>query len=82
MGFDQKGTSVFCVKPGAKGQWNVLEEGFDKPLATFDDRDDAVKYAQDIAETKDGSSVKMLDQDGTEERAGSDARGSSRTGDL
>jgi hypothetical protein len=82
MGFDQKGTSVFCVKPGDKGQWNVLEEGFDKPLATFDDRDDAVKYAEDIAETKDGSSVKMFDKNGTEERDGKDARGSSRTGDL
>lgn len=55
MGFDQKGTAVFCVMPGDAGQWNVLEEGFDKALASFDDRDDAIEYAQDLAETKDGS---------------------------
>jgi hypothetical protein len=82
MGFDQKGTSVFCVKPGAKGQWNVLEEGFEKPLASFATRDDAMKYAQDIAETKEGSRVKAYDEDGTEQgprdassaKPGADAR--------
>ena len=64
MGFDQKGTAVFCVMPGDAGQWNVLEEGFDKALASFDDRDDAIEYAQDLAETKDGSKVKLYDEDG------------------
>lgn len=64
MGFDQKGTAVFCVMPGDTGQWNVLEEGFEKPLASFDDRDDAIEYAQDLAETKDGSQVRIYDQDG------------------
>jgi hypothetical protein len=73
MGFDQKGASVFCVKPGTSGQWNVLEEGFDKPLASFATRDDAMKYARDIAETKEGSSVKAYDEDGTEQGAGDDA---------
>lgn len=69
MGFDQKGNAVFCVRPAAAGQdsngrWNVLEEGFDKPLASFDDRDDAIEYAQDLADTKDGSRVKIYDEDG------------------
>lgn len=64
MGFDQKGTTVFCVMPGSTGQWNVLEEGFEKPLASFDDRDDAIEYAQDLAETKDGSRVRIYDEDG------------------
>ncbi len=64
MGFDQKGISVFCVMPGDAGQWNVMEEGFDKALASFDDRDDAIEYAQDLAETKDGSKVKVYDEDG------------------
>lgn len=64
MGFDQKGMSVFCVMPGSAGQWNVLEEGFDKPLASFDDRADALEYAHDLAETKDGSRVKVYDEDG------------------
>ncbi|HYJ18909.1 MAG TPA: DUF2188 domain-containing protein [Burkholderiales bacterium] len=64
MGFDQKGPTVFCVVPGSAGQWKVSEEGFDRPLASFDDRDDAIEYAQDLAETKDGSTVKVYDEDG------------------
>ena len=35
MGFDQKGSSVFCVVRGDAGQWDVTEKGFDKPLASF-----------------------------------------------
>ena len=72
MGFDQKGTAVFCVMPASAGQdydgqWNVLEEGFDKPLASFDDRDDAIEYAQDLSDTKDGSQVKIYDEEGDED---------------
>jgi len=66
MGFDQKGTSVFCVMPGKSGQWEVKEEGFEKALASFDDQEDALEYAQDLAETKDGSSVKVYDEQGDE----------------
>jgi hypothetical protein len=64
MGFDQKGTAVFCVMPGDSGQWSVMEEGFDKALASFDDRGDAIEYAQDLAATKDGSKVKVYDEKG------------------
>lgn len=64
MGFDQKGTSVFCVKPGRSGQWDVLEEGFEKPLASFDEQEDAVEYARDLADTKDGSAVRIYDEAG------------------
>ena len=72
MGFDQKGTAVFRVMPASvgqdyDGQWNVLEEGFDKPLASFEDRDDAIEYAQDLADTKEGSQVKVYDEDGNED---------------
>lgn len=69
MGFDQSGTSIFCVMPGDPGQWDVKEEGFEKALASFDDQEDAIKYAQDLAETKDGSTVKVLDKRGDEIRA-------------
>jgi hypothetical protein len=64
MGFDQKGASVFCVAPGAGGQWDVKEEGFEKPLASFKSSADAWEYARDIAKTKDDSTVKLFDQDG------------------
>ena len=64
MGFDQKGSPVFCVAPGTGGQWDVREEGFDKPLASFQSSADAETYVRDLAKTKEGSTVKMFGQDG------------------
>jgi hypothetical protein len=77
MGLDQRGTPVFCVKPGRTGQWNVMEEGFEKPLASFDDQEDAMEYAQGLADTKEGSRVRIYDENGDERRMGQDgaARG-------
>ena len=62
MGFDQKGKSVFCVVQGESGKWHVSEEGFEKPIASFESRNDAEKYANDLAATKEGSTVKMPEQ--------------------
>lgn len=59
MGFDQKGTPVFSVGQQSSGQWDVCEEGFEKPLASFNSEADARKYAEDLAATKEGSTVKM-----------------------
>lgn len=66
MGLDQSGTAVFCVMPGKGGQWDVKEEGFDKPLASFDDQADAIEYARDLADTRDGSRVRIFEEDGRE----------------
>lgn len=49
----------FIVKAGRSGQWMVLEEGFDKPLASFDDKADAMEYAQSLADTKEGGTVEV-----------------------
>ena len=57
MGLDQKGDIVFRVSRGENGQWDVNEEGFDKPLASFDSETDARNYANDLAKTKQGSKV-------------------------
>ena len=54
MGLDQRGTPVFCVVPGKSGQWDVKEEGFEKLPASFDEQEDALEYAHDLAQTKDG----------------------------
>lgn len=64
MGFDQKGPLVFQVAKGKAGVWNVMEEGFDEPLASFDTSEDARDYAIDIAKSKDGSTVKIFDEHG------------------
>lgn len=61
MGFDQQEPTIFCVKQGQSGQWDVSEEGFDKPLASFDSADDAKQYADDLAKNKPGASVKFTD---------------------
>ena len=58
MGFDQKGSSVFRIVRGDISHWwSVMEEGFDKPLATFDAVEDAHAYANHLATTKAGSKV-------------------------
>lgn len=64
MGFDQKGSLVFCVKRGKTGKWNVLEAGIEKPLASFDNQQDASEYANDIAATKAGSKVEIFNEEG------------------
>lgn len=66
MGFDQKGSLIFRVARGDAGQWVVTEDGFDKPLASFDAQSDALEYADDLAKTKSGSRVKVFDETGHE----------------
>lgn len=56
MGFDQKGNVVLRVCR-AQDRWAVMEEGMEKPLATFDEENDAVNYANDLAKTKEGTRV-------------------------
>jgi hypothetical protein len=62
MGFDQKGAVVFCISRGENGRWDVLENDFEKPLASFDDRQDACDYANKLAMTKEKSTVMLLDE--------------------
>jgi hypothetical protein len=61
MGFDQQGSTVFCVTQGQSGLWDVSEQGFEKPLASFDSADDAKQYADDLAKNKPGASVQFTD---------------------
>jgi hypothetical protein len=64
MGFDQKGGVVICVSPGTNGKWDVSEKGFEKPLASFDDKEDAYAYATDLTKTKEGATVLVEDEEG------------------
>ena len=57
MGFDQKGNVVLRVSRSQRDCWDVLEDGVEKPLASFDQEADAAKYANDLAKTKDGTRV-------------------------
>jgi hypothetical protein len=57
MGFDQKGAPVLTVRRNAGGAWDVWELDFEKPLASFDDKQDACDYANDLAKTKKTATV-------------------------
>jgi phage terminase large subunit len=59
MGFDQKGNVVLKICRAQGNRWDVQEEGVEKPLASFDDEADAVRYANDLARTKDGTRVEQ-----------------------
>ena len=47
----------FTVKQSRPGRWSVCEAGFEKPLAEFADRDEAIDYARAIAATKPRASL-------------------------
>ena len=47
----------FTVKQSAQGGWVVCEGGFEKPLADFDKRDDAIEYARGVAATKPRATI-------------------------
>jgi len=40
------------VRRADNGQWNVCEQGDDKPLASFDQEQDARDYAHGISQSK------------------------------
>ena len=64
MGFDQKGTVVICVSPGINGKWDVSEKGFEEPLASFDDKEDAYAYAIELTRAKEDATVLVEDEEG------------------
>jgi hypothetical protein len=61
MGFDQKGNVVLRVAPGADGRWDVNENEFEDPLATFDSRQEACDYANKMTMGKEGATVVVLE---------------------
>jgi hypothetical protein len=63
MGFDQKETPVICISPGINGKWDVSEKGFEMPLASFDDEEDAYAYATELSRAT-GATVLVEDDEG------------------
>ncbi len=54
---------TICVTPGFS-QWNVREKGYEKPIAYFTSKDEAVKYATAFARTKSAALLQVLDERG------------------
>jgi hypothetical protein len=49
------------VRPGVRGEWAVLEEGFEKAIAEFADAGSAEQYALRLAESKPAWKVDVYD---------------------
>jgi len=45
-------------------RWHVKEDGFDIPIATFMEEEDAMSYAISLAKTKASANVRILDERG------------------
>ncbi|HEV2609047.1 MAG TPA: hypothetical protein VGU61_02170 [Noviherbaspirillum sp.] len=61
MSFDQQEAMVICISPGINDRWDVSEKGFEEPLASFDEKEDAYAYATELSRTKEGSTVLVED---------------------
>jgi hypothetical protein len=61
---DQSGTPVLRVVRGKQGGWEVREQGFAKPLSSFESMQDAKDYAENLARTKAGIVVEVYSEDG------------------
>lgn len=55
---------VICVSPGLYGRWDVSEKGFEEPLASFDDKEDAYAYAGELIQLRPGSAALVEDEEG------------------
>lgn len=58
------GNSAVVISPGINGRWDVSEKGSDAPLASFNRKEDAYAYADDLMKTKENATVLVEDDDG------------------
>jgi len=61
---DQRSAPVVRVVCGAEGLWEVKKAGFATPLSSFESREDARDYAEDLADSKPGVVVEVYGEDG------------------
>lgn len=63
MGFDQQGNVVLRVSRGSNGRWDVCENDFEDPLASFDGKEEACDYAEKMKMGKEGATIVVMDED-------------------
>ena len=63
MGFDQKQSVTLRISKGINGKWDVTENDFEDPLASFDNEHDATVYATALSKTKGGTTVSQDDSE-------------------
>lgn len=64
MGSDPHSPLVICVSPGLHGKWDVSEKGAERPLASFDEKEDAYAYANALTRSQEGATALVEDDEG------------------
>lgn len=64
MGTDQQRQLVICVSPGLNGRWDVSEKGSEQPLASFDAKEDAYAYANELTRSRKDATALVEDEEG------------------
>ena len=49
----------YMVEQSIAGRWHVNEEGFDEPIASFEEKADALEYALRLADTKTDAKIRV-----------------------
>jgi hypothetical protein len=63
-GLDPNDTLVICVSPGLRGKWDVSEKGFEVPIASFADMEEAYAFAAELTKSRKSAAVLLEDDDG------------------
>ena len=79
MESDQQKTLVICVSPGLNGRWDVSEKGADRPLASFDGKEDAYAYANELTKATKGATALVEDESGFYPLPAQDGNDAART---
>ena len=49
----------YVVERSIAGRWDVNQDGFDEPIASFEERADALEYALRLADRKTDAQVRV-----------------------
>ena len=49
----------YVVERSMAGRWDVNQDGFDEPIASFEERADALEYALRLADRKTDAQVRV-----------------------
>lgn len=64
MESDRHEPVMFRILRNKNGNWDVLESDDENAIASFDDKQDACDYANDLSIATEGSTVLLLDESG------------------
>ncbi len=54
-----EGRVRYIVERSMGGRWDVNQDGFDEPIASFEERADALEYALQLADRKTDAQVRV-----------------------